>query len=131
MYLNISLQETSTMKNFESIVFTFENFQEAYVDASYIDTLHLCSSNYGNDYSSVMIVFNQSFKCENEDIFNRLYNRSDIVYIDINCKDESKNMEILVPYEENEGGFNKLQNIDYVENGQVFLEIGRERGMIE
>ena len=52
MNLNISLQETSIQKNYEGILFTFENFEEAYVDATYIENLDLYSSNYGNDYEN-------------------------------------------------------------------------------
>lgn len=131
MNLNISLQETSIQKNYECIVFTFENFEKAYVDASYIENLDLYSSNYGNDYDSVVVIFSKLFTYDKKDIFNRLYNRRDIVYIDIYCKDESKNMEIIVPYEGNDKGFNSLQNIDCFENGQAFLEISKNGRMIE
>ena len=40
-------------------------------------------------------------------------------------------MEIEVPYIEDKKGFNSLQVIDQLKDGEVFLEIGRERGMIQ
>ena len=130
MNLNISLQETSIQKNYEGILFTFENFEEAYVDATYIENLDLYSSNYGNDYDSVVVIFSKLFNHDKKEIFNRIRNKRDIVYIDIYCKDESKNMEIMVPYEENDKGFNSLQNIDCFENGQAFLEISKDGRLI-
>ena len=130
MNLNISLQETSIQKNYEGILFTFENFEEAYVDATYIENLDLYSSNYGNDYDSVVVIFSKLFNHDKKEIFNRIRNKRDIVYIDIYCKDESKNMEIMVPYEENDKGFNSLQNIDCFENGQAFLEIRKDGRLI-
>ena len=130
MNLNISLQETSIQKNYEGILFTFENFEEAYVDATYIENLDLYSSNYGNDYDSVVVIFSNLFTHDKKEIFNRIRNKRDIVYIDIYCKDESKNMEIMVPYEENDTGFNSLQNIDCFENGQAFLEISKDGRLI-
>ena len=130
MNLNISLQETSIQKNYEGILFTFENFEEAYVDATYIENLDLYSSNYGNDYDSVVVIFSKLFTHDKKEIFNRIRNKIDIVYIDIYCKDESKNMEIMVPYEENDKGFNSLQNIDCFENGQAFLEISKDGRLI-
>lgn len=131
MNLNISLQEKHNKEIFKGIKFTFENFEEICVDSSYINNLILISNNYGFDYSYISIIFNRSFTYENEIIINRLSERKDIVYVDIYCKDKSKDMEIEVPYIEDKKGFNSLQVIDQLKDGEVFLEIGRERGMIQ
>ena len=61
----------------------------------------------------------------------RLQERKDITYIDILCKDEDKNIEIEVPYEDDEHGFNKWQSINSTPKGVTVLEITKKGRLLQ
>jgi len=129
MNLNISNQETSPKEHFDKIVFTCENFEEMHVDASYIENLDLYTNSFGKDYESVIIIFNGAFEKECPEILKRMKDRKDIIYVDLVCI-EGADIELSVPYEEDENGFNKLQNIGKFEGGEIMLEIAKNGGLV-
>ncbi len=121
MNLNVSLQSN----NFTAIKFTFENFEEAYVDASYIENFDLYTKTFGEDYETVMVIFNTDFAREQKEIIKRLQLAKDVTYIDVICQGV-KDVEVIVPYLEDEDGCNLLQNMGEFQNGFMFLEISKE-----
>ena len=72
-----------------------------------------------------MVIFNKDFKFKSK-VFECLMERKDITYIDIYCQDETKNLEIMVPYEDDEFGFNNLQKIYEFPNEEIILEFSKE-----
>ena len=50
---------------------------------------------------------------------------------DILCKDEDKNIEIEVPYEDDEHGFNKWQSINSTPKGVTVLEITKKGRLLQ
>ena len=93
---------------FHGIRITTENFEEIYVSSSYVESVNIVSTGLTDkEYISVTIIFNSDFLHEKSEAIRRLQKREDITYIDILCKDEDRNIEIEVPYEDDEHGFNK------------------------
>lgn len=115
--------------NFNSLCITMENFEKIFINKKYIDEILVQENdNYKDGTNPVFIVFNSSFKKETETI-ERLLRRRDIVYIDVlyDDYDYDYSFELMVPYDEDEYGFNKLQKLE-VYPDKIMLTIGKHKG---
>lgn len=117
---------------FHGIRITTENFEEVYVSSSYVESVNIVSTGLTErEYISVTIIFNSDFLHEKSEAMKRLQERKDITYIDILCKNEDKNIEIEVPYEDDEHGFNKWQSINSTPKGVTVLEISKKGRLLQ
>lgn len=124
--------EDYNKETFCGIRITTENFEEVFVSALYIKCIHTVLSKFGySEYETIIVEFNPNFATEKPEALERLQIRNDITYIDIICKDKNKNLEIEVPYEEDDLGFNQLQNINIYSQGEIILKINKNRGYIQ
>lgn len=132
MYINASIQNDTGA--FRGVGFTMENFENFYVDESYIDGVEMLKSDFvtENDCDTVFIIFNSNFRKKEKRFFDRLNNIHDVTYVDLYFKDSKERLQIMVPYEEDEYGLNKLQSMkDNLKTGGNILSIDKKGGLLQ
>lgn len=99
-----SVQENNQSEIFKEVVFTHENFETTVVPCGCIKVLDV---GYEDGLCRGVQI---DFDPEKIQKFEEKFKRSDITYVDLITKEKTmSNVEIIVPWEEDEDGLNSLQ----------------------
>lgn len=128
-------------ENIDFVRINFENCEQIKIPVQHIINLSLGNLNNDGEYisaNSLNLILNPDANIRhtyepcltyksNITIFQRILHRSDIVSIDIH-KATEENLELLVPYKENEKGFNDAEHCYIGKNGELHIEIKEANG---
>ncbi len=114
------------------IAINFENCEQIEIPADKIRELSVKQAGDGKEVGGIHAILepecNVHYSCMGHSSemtsFDRILSRLDIVSIDVH-KDAGEAMELRVPYEEDDRGYNAAERCHLGETGELHVEIGK------